>query len=274
VREVQLRVIIAYIMFSIIVIIFEFLAVLFIGIFARTNSTTLLSSSDFTLVSSCASLLLAFTLLYSPFRRLSLFTYASLLLVISVAAQTNILFGTLWDSCFNGFSSSFDITSTLLVRSLFAALASLLTALDFVGLFGYWQIYLIIAPIMTIGFALTSSIIVYGLKGFDGGGGCTVFLYSGVCSLIIWAMCIRGKIDKQMYRIKESYSNQTLAFIGVVLAFITWPKFNMAGASLSALNITGTASTSNLQNSSLANSFLGLSAAILLSIVFASKDSK
>jgi hypothetical protein len=230
-------------MFSTIVIIFEFLAVLFIGIFARTNSQTVIS--DFS-VSSCSSLLLAFTLLYSPFRRLSIFTYASLLLVISIAVQTNILFGTFWDSCFNGFSSSFNITTSLLVRSLFAALACLITALDFVGLFGYWQVYLVIAPIMTVGIALTSSIIIYGLKCFDGGGGCTVFLYSGVCSLIIWAMCIRGKIDKHRYRIKESYSNQTLAFIGVALAFVTWPKFNMAGASVSALSITGTASSSSL----------------------------
>jgi hypothetical protein len=59
-------------------------------------------------------------------------------------------------------------------------------------------------------------------------------------------MCIRGKIDKHRYRIKESYSNQTLAFIGVALAFVTWPKFNMAGASVSALSITGTASSSSL----------------------------
>ena len=43
---------------------------------------------------------------------------------------------------------------------------------------------------------------VYGLDTFDGGGGMTVFLYSGVCSLMIWILCIRGKIDPSRYKIK------------------------------------------------------------------------
>jgi hypothetical protein len=140
--------------------------------------------------------------MYSPFRKLTIFAFVSLLIVISVTAQTNILFGTLWDSCFNGFSSSFQITAILLLRSIFACLAILLTILDFVGLFDYWQVYLLIAPIMTIGYSLCSSIIIYGLKTFDGGGGVSIFLYSGVCSLMIWALCIRGKIDKHRYQIK------------------------------------------------------------------------
>ena len=48
---------------------------------------------------------------------------------------------------------------------------------------------------MTIGYGLASAIILYGLKAYDGGGGITVFLYSGVCSIIIWLLCIRGKIS-------------------------------------------------------------------------------
>jgi len=146
--------------------------------------------------------MLAFTLMYSPFRKLSLFTLASLLIVVAISAQTNILFGTLWDSMFKGFSASFTLDVTLMVRSIFASLSVLLTVLDFVGLFNYWQIYLLIAPIMTIGYSLNSAILTYGLKVFDGGGGLCIFLYSGVCSLMIWALSIRGKIDVSRYRIK------------------------------------------------------------------------
>lgn len=189
-------------MLAIIVIIFEAVAVLFIGIFARTNDTTLLTTSNSTIFGNTAALMLAFTLMYSPFRRLSLFSLASLLIIIAVAAQTNLLFGTLWDSCFKGFSSSFNVDSNMVIRSLMSSLAVLLTALDFVGLFAYWQVYLLLAPIMAIGYALNSAIIIYGLKAFDGGGGITIFLYSGLCSLIIWAMCIRGKVDVSRYRIR------------------------------------------------------------------------
>jgi hypothetical protein len=80
-------------------------------------------------------LMLAFSLMYVPFRRLSLFATVILLIVLSVSAQTNILFSTFWDSCFNGFSSSFNLTISLLVRSVYASLAVLLTCLDFIGLF-------------------------------------------------------------------------------------------------------------------------------------------
>jgi ammonia channel protein AmtB len=119
---------------------------------------------------------------------------------------------------------------------------------------------------------------VYGLETFDGGGGLTVFLYSGTVSLMIWVLCIRGKVAPERYRIKESYINQTLSFIGVMIAFVNWPKFNMAGSTATTYlnpNVNTTnISSSYLQNSALANTFLGLSAALLTSILFASKDAK
>lgn len=66
--------------------------------------------------------------------------------------------------------------------------------------------------------------------------------------------------------------------IGVMIAFASWPKFNMGGAlSTSIMNEyinTSSISSGNLQNSALANTFLGLSAAILTSTLFASKDAK
>ena len=189
-------------MFAVFVLLFEAIAVIFIGIFARSTDTTIGNSSNGTLFHGSITLLLGFTFMYSPFRKLSIFSYVSLIIVISVVVQTYLLFGTFWDSCFNGFSSSFQITANLIFRSIFACLSVLLSVLDFVGLFDYWQVYLLMAPIMTVGYALSSAIVVYGLRTFDGGGGVTIFLYSGVCSLIIWALSVRGKIDNNRYLIK------------------------------------------------------------------------
>ena len=164
------------------------------------------------------------------------------------------------------------MTALVIIRSVFASFAALLTVLDVTGLFDYWQVYLIIPPIMTVGYSLSSAIVTYGLKTFDGGGGYCIFLYSGVCSLMIWAICIRGKVEKNRYKIKQSYVNQTLSLIGVIIAFIVWPKFNMAGALVSS--VQSTATSTSLQNSALPNTYLGLSAAIVLSILFASKQTK
>lgn len=178
--------------------------------------------------------------MYIPFRKLSLFSLGSILLVVAVTIQTYFLFGTFWDSCFNGFSSTFTIDLTLVTRSLYSSLLVLLTALDFIGLFCYWQVYLIMAPIMTIGSSLCSALLIRGLKIFDGGGGLLVFLYSGICSIIIWALLIKDNIDSNKLIIKKSYVNQTLGLIGVILAFINWPKFNAAGALVSYFNVNTT----------------------------------
>lgn len=48
---------------------------------------------------------------------------------------------------------------------------------------------------MTIGYSLASAVLVYGLNAYDGGGGIIVFLYSAVCSLVIWFLSVRGKIS-------------------------------------------------------------------------------
>ena len=190
-------------MFAIIVIIFEFLCLLFISIFARTNdSTTLASTTYYSLIPDILTLMLAFTLIYTPYRKLSLVSLALLVITIAVAVQTNILFDTFWSNCFNGFDGSFQLTTKLIIRCLFSGLAVQLTVLDFIGLFPYWQVYFAIGPIMAIGYSLNEAIIVYGLDNFDGGGGMTIFLYSGGCSLMIWLICIRGQINPNRYRIK------------------------------------------------------------------------
>ena len=252
---------------------FQLIAFLFIAIFARTNSTSSYTSTLNPLFNNCLFLLLAFTLMYNPFRKLSLFTLGSILLVLAVTVQTYFLFGTFWDSCFNGFNSTFTIDLALITRSLYASLLVLLTALDFIGVFCYWQVYLIMAPIMTIGSSLCSALLVRGLKIFDGGGGLLLFFYSGICSLIIWVVLIRGNIDPKKLVVKQSYINQTLGLIGVILAFINWPKFNAAGALVSYYNVSTTSvSLTNLQGAAISNTYLALSSCILLAFLFASKE--
>jgi len=48
---------------------------------------------------------------------------------------------------------------------------------------------------MTIGYGLSSAVTVFGLDTYDGGSAISVFLYSGMCSLMIWLMSVRGKIS-------------------------------------------------------------------------------
>jgi len=192
-------------MMMIVVIVFQVLALLFIGTFARTNDSNSLTNISSNLVNSVFTLLFGFTLMYCPFRKLSIFAFVSLLLSISIGTQTTILFATFWDNCFTSFNTLdpfFQITFSLLSRSGYACLAIVITVLDFIGLFSFWQIYLLIPPIMAIGYCLNSAIIIYGLKTFDGGGGLSIFLYSGLCSLMIWILCIRGKIDHNRFHIK------------------------------------------------------------------------
>jgi len=98
-------------MFSVIVIIFQAIALLFIGIFARTTTIDNSFSSEYSLIGDGLALLLAFTLMYSPFRKLSVTSFAMLLIVVAVTVQTYLLFDTFWYSCFKGFSSNFQLAS-------------------------------------------------------------------------------------------------------------------------------------------------------------------
>ena len=62
----------------------------------------------------------------------------------------------------------------------------------------------------------------------------------------------------------------------MVIALVNWPKFNMAGSIATTYqNVNQTTiSIASLNNSALANTWMGLSSGILASILFASKDTK
>ena len=217
-------------MFWLTVIIVESVAVIFIGSFARTTNTSTISSIYSNLLLNCFTLLLAFILIYTPLKKFSIISMCVLLAIISISMQMYLLFGTFWNCVFTTFGNSFDITISLLSKGMYASLTCLLTSLDFIGVFKYWQVYAIATSILCFGFCFAFAMIVYGLDVFDGGGGLLVFLYSGICSLLIWLFCIRGKIPIQKLNPLKSQLNGTLGLIGVILALINWPKFNMAGS--------------------------------------------
>ena len=98
-------------MISVIVIAFEVVSVFFLAIFVRTNDTTSLSTTYFTLLSDSLALMLAFTLMYAPFRKLSIISLLTLLTILGITLQTSLLFTTFWSSCFNGFNANFQLSS-------------------------------------------------------------------------------------------------------------------------------------------------------------------
>lgn len=64
--------------------------------------------------------------------------------------------------------------------------------------------------------------------------------------------------------------------IGLMIAFTNWPKFNMAGALATSYNDVNTTdiAVTDLMNSAINNTFLGLTTAVLTSVLFSSKDTK
>ena len=88
--------------------------------------------------------------------------------------------------------------------------------------------------------------------------------------MMIWIVLFRDKFQVDDLNIKKSYLNQILGMLGVILAFINWPKFNAAGALVSLGNVdTNSVSIVNLQNSAVSNTFFGLSISLLIAFVFA-----
>jgi hypothetical protein len=77
-----------------------------------------------------------------------------------------------------------------------AIFAVLLVSLDFIGIFRYWQIYVILIPIINFGWSFNYCVLRYGLNIFDGCGGLTVFLFSGVVSIAIWVVSVRASDNR------------------------------------------------------------------------------
>jgi hypothetical protein len=74
-----------------------------------------------------------------------------------------------------------------------AVFVVLLVCLDFVGIFKYWEIYMMIVLFVGFGWSFISALFRYVLKIFDGEGGMSVFLFSGVVTVVIWWIAVRGR---------------------------------------------------------------------------------
>lgn len=122
---------------------------------------------------------------------------------------------------------------------------------------------------MTIGYSLLCSIIVFGLDTFDGGNSISVFLFSGMCSLMIWLLSVRGKISILEHKKSESYVNYTLGFVGVAITLFSWPVLNVGGSSITYIN-TNLASQLSLANSAYINTIMALGVSLIVSSILSS----
>lgn len=68
----------------------------------------------------------------------------------------------------------------------------LLVAIDYIGIFRYWQIYMLLVPILNFAWALNYAVLRYALKIFDGGMA-NGFLYAGVAAIVIWIVSVRAR---------------------------------------------------------------------------------
>lgn len=89
----------------------------------------------------------------------------------------------------------------MLIEASFAQLAIVLIAMDFVGVFRYWQIFFIFGLTCAFGYAFNSAILLYGLDIFDSGGGIRIFAYSGMAALMIWVVAVRARANVHWLKI-------------------------------------------------------------------------
>lgn len=68
----------------------------------------------------------------------------------------------------------------------------ILICIDYIGIFRYWQIYMIIVPVVNFGWSFNYYVLRYGLQIFDGCGGLTIFAFSGVVTIAMWVVSVRG----------------------------------------------------------------------------------
>lgn len=74
----------------------------------------------------------------------------------------------------------------------------LLILIDYIGIFRYWQIYVILPIIIDFGWAFNYCIIKYGLIIMDGCAGLSIYLFAGVCSIGLWIVAVRGNPNTYM----------------------------------------------------------------------------
>ena len=90
-------------MFAVVIVIMQFVTLCFIGGFARTSTI----QSSFTYFGSNILFLLAWTVMNSPFKKLTLHSLAILFITSAITFEANLLFGRFWYNVFNGFNTEY-----------------------------------------------------------------------------------------------------------------------------------------------------------------------
>ena len=176
-------------MFALVVLFIQIIILFFIGGISR--STT--ANTEYQYFTKNCLLMLCFVLISAPYKKLTVHAFMVMVIGITIAFEVELLMGRLWQHLFSQFTTTFQIDAKILIECSQAMLAVLLVCLDFIGIFQYWQMYLIMSPILTFGFAMNFGINTFGLKAYDGGGGFNIFLYSGAAAFVIWFFVVRGK---------------------------------------------------------------------------------
>lgn len=203
-------------------------------------------------------------------RHLSWSSLGNVLVVVAISYQWSILWTVFWNSCFLGFSTTFNLSISILIRSAQSSLCALLLVTDLIGKLYHTQI-MFICLIANVGSTLNTAIFQHALKIFDGGCGMQVFLLSGTSFMIAWLLAT--KLKAQELRPKTyGYNTETMGLIGLLLVIYSWPSFNMAGAVFTQSNTLLTIQV--IQSSAFFNTIFGLTGAILFSLMLATPHSK
>lgn len=100
-------------MFSVYVIVFECVIIIFFGAFVRLNDALLTNISNFTgslvLILGIVRFYVGFAMVSLSRKLLSWTSIGNLLVLLAVNFQWNLLWYQLWKSCFNGFNVTFGI---------------------------------------------------------------------------------------------------------------------------------------------------------------------
>lgn len=166
----------------------------------------------------------------------------------------------------------------------------LLVAIDYIGIFRYWQIYMLLVPILNFGWSFAYAVLRYGLKIFDGGMA-NGFLYSGVTAIMIWIVSVRARHDKfggyghaqgnslmrpEIYVREPYYNGYSISlFGGLIGTFFLWPSVNsslsLASGSLSIVH-ANIKNSIIFQNTAYSNTILGLCVGTVSSFMLLNRE--
>ena len=98
-------------MFGLVIIVFQFLALVFIGGFTR-STTAITNYESFT--KNCL-FMLCLVMICAPYKKLSVHAIMVMIIGITIAFEMELLMGRFWEHAFDGFVTEFQLTARILV---------------------------------------------------------------------------------------------------------------------------------------------------------------